>query len=1027
MKQKTRHHVQRVAAGILASILTLSGIAAAHAGEKGKLLTECKPYTIYTFGYGDGNNVDGGTWNITGQNLNGNRDDSFEIPVNRPDIPHLSDEEFSTDSADYHLEWVQELHYQSEYVATTDNCTFIHGYQFQPLLTISAHQGVTLTEETVRADLRKQYPNVLGHSLDYYFPQFVVQSPTRWVNPDNNYYHVDERIQLDGSVHVFNLHRIGQPAEHGQTPAAFGFGDSFFRFPYNSNRVEKLEGDTWVTVARTPFVFETVTNLANRGVVMVESDRRTSHFVRFEDLTRGDLSHVVTSTATVDFAGEQVSPFSYGGFNNQGLYTVDASHILHRDSELVNSEDLSGVVDDISRQLGESLPQLLSTSLEYAWAIPANATPEKQSSVPELPTPETTLCFHPQGGSLGSLPVDNLGVHCLNLHSGGSVQLPSPVRPGYEFAGWYLTPEGTGEQITKFSEYDAHQSDNYGNRSVDLYAQWKKTDLSVKVEAQTPALATEQRTNPIQYELTPQHSDGGTHDVTFTLIYEGNRWVKEKQASKHITLTDVAQTVEFTPADFGWDTAPEHYGFQPGTYTYELTVGDFHIPAYTDANNETVVNPQGMSTPSTGETTEQGETYHVHTNASVASGYYQYTITDTVNTSLPFSVSNYRIQFPQADMTSEFTVDTSESGKVIARWNHDGWEVPAGEITVDYDLTFQKAPDTMLTRTVNVDNGFETVGTQSAFPQPVEISFNLNGGEGSLPGVEVTPFVPSKVSMFTPPARAGYQFMGWALTADGDTVSQVTPHENVTLFAQWKKAIPATGLTPAHKTKRVVTFTSSNPCPAGKTETAVDGDRLTTPVFTCDGYQLTGWDVHSKAGVAKVEQTPFTVTVKGDMTVIALWRKAIPQTVLTPAHKTGRSVRFHSNDKRNTVITVHATDGDTVSLKTGLTRTGYVLAGWATTPDSSTLAYPATGRLTVDGDSDLYAVWKPVSEPVKPSSPSQKPSSTSSSTVSRKTVHPAGEQRLLASTGAGVGLLGLLAVVSVALGGVLLLVVRKRG
>lgn len=926
MKQKTRRYAQRVAAGILASLLTLSGIGAAHAGEKGKLLTECKPYTIYTFGYGDGNNVDGGTWNITGENLNGNRDDSFEIPVNRPDIPHLSDEEFSTDSADYHLQWVQELYYQSEYVATTDNCTFIHGYQFQPSLTINAHQGVTLTEETVRADLRKQYPNVLGHSLDYYFPQFVVQSPTQWVNPGNNYYHVDERIQLDGSVHVFNLHRIGQPAKHGQTPAAFGFKDTFFRFPHNSNRVEKLEGDTWVTVARTPFVFETVTNLANRGVVMVESDRRTSHFVRFEDLTRGDLSHAVTSTAAVDFAGEQVSPFSDNGFNNQGLYTVDASQILHRDSELVDSGNLSGAVDDISRQLGESLPQLLSTSLEYTWAIPANATPEK--TVPQ----------------------------------------------------------------------------------------------TVGVRALSPVLATEERQSAIRYEVTPEHSDGRSHDVTFTLIYEGNNWVKEKQVSKHITLSDSAQTVEFTPADFGWDTAPEHYGFQPGTYTYELTAGDFHIRAYSDANNETVVSPQGMSTPQTREATEQGKTYHVHTNASVASGYYQYTITDTVNTSLPFTVSNYRVQFPQADMTNEFTVDTSESGKVIARWNHDGWEVPAGAITVDYDLTFQKTPDTMLTRTVNVDNGFETVGTQSAFPQPVEVSFDVNGGEGSLPGVEVTPFVPSKVSLFTPPARAGYQFMGWALTADGETVAQVTPHAAVTLFAQWKKAIPATVLTPAHKTKRTVTFTSDEPCPASKKETAVDGDRVTTPVFTCDGYQLTGWDVHSNQGVAKVEQTPFTVTVKGNMTLVALWRKAIPQTVLTPAHKTGRVVRFHSNDKRNTVITVHAVDGDTVSLKTGLTRDGYVLAGWATRPESSTLAYPVTGRLTVDGDRDLYAVWKPVSEPVKPSSPSQKPSRT----PSQKTVHPAGEQRLLASTGSTVSSIALLAMVLVTVGLSTVLLVRRR-
>lgn len=172
--------------------------------------------------------------------------------------------------------------------------------------------------------------------------------------------------------------------------------------------------------------------------------------------------------------------------------------------------------------------------------------------------------------------------------------------------------------------------------------------FSVKVEAQTPLLATEQRTNPIQYELTPQHSDGQAYDATFTLIYEGNNWVKETRATKHITLSGSAQTIEFTPADFGWDTAPEHYGFQPGTYTYELTVGDFHIPAYSDAENETIVNPQGMSWPQTREATEEGKTYHVHTNADVASGYYQYTITDTVNTVIPFTVSNYRIQFPQA-------------------------------------------------------------------------------------------------------------------------------------------------------------------------------------------------------------------------------------------------------------------------------------------------------------------------------------------------------------------------------------------
>ena len=157
------------------------------------------------------------------------------------------------------------------------------------------------------------------------------------------------------------------------------------------------------------------------------------------------------------------------------------------------------------------------------------------------------------------------------------------------------------------------------------------------------------------------------------------------------------------------------------------------------------------------------------------------------------------------------------------------------------------------------------------------------------------------------------------------------------------------------------------------------------------------------------------------------WRTVIPQTVLTPAHKTERSVRFHSNDKRDMVVTVHATDGDTVSLKTGLTRDGYVLAGWATTPGSSTLAYPATGRLTVDGDSDLYAVWElagtgsqPALEQGKTAPQQEKPHAAPHVVSETHT----GEQ--LASTGSMVSSVALLAMVLVTVGLSTVLLVRRR-
>ena len=198
------------------------------------------------------------------------------------------------------------------------------------------------------------------------------------------------------------------------------------------------------------------------------------------------------------------------------------------------------------------------------------------------------------------------------------------------------------------------------------------------------------------------------------------------------------------------------------------------------------------------------------------------------------------------------------------------------------------------------------------------------------------------------------------------------------------------------------------------------GKQSHNPVrFHRPGYQFVGWNTRADGSGTTVT----TPTVTTDTTLYAQWRKAVPQTVLTPAHKTERSVRFHSNDKRDTVITVHATDGDTVSLKTGLTRAGYVLTGWATSPEGSTLAYPATGRLTVDGDSDLYAVWKPVSTGSKPAPQAATPAQEKPSSRPRVVSETSAK---LASTGSMVSSVALLAMVLVTVGLSTVLLVRRK-
>ena len=140
---------------------------------------------------------------------------------------------------------------------------------------------------------------------------------------------------------------------------------------------------------------------------------------------------------------------------------------------------------------------------------------------------------------------------------------------------------------------------------------------------------------------------------------------------------------------------------------------------------------------------------------------------------------------------------------------------------------------------------------------PVRIEIDANGGKGG--SVSQTVHKGTNV-ILEAPAKEGYLFKGWkdekgnSYPAEADGKVKITVNEDMTLTAVWEAR----------------TFTVTYVLPDGKTrtETAAYGQNVTLVEEPRTGYTFVGW----KDG-EKVHQAGETITVTGDVTLTAEWKK----------------------------------------------------------------------------------------------------------------------------------------------------------
>ena len=227
-------------------------------------------------------------------------------------------------------------------------------------------------------------------------------------------------------------------------------------------------------------------------------------------------------------------------------------------------------------------------------------------------------------------------------------------------------------------------------------------------------------------------------------------------------------------------------------------------------------------------------------------------------------------------------------------------------------------------------------------PNENELHFNGQGASGSMEVLKIETN-DSEVLPNCLFAKDGYDFVGWATSADGPVVYEDGATYSMgtdaiyTLYAVWETH----GYTIKYELNNG-TNNAENP-----NRYNVESSTITFKDPSRPGYTFDGWFASDEfdTPVTRIE-TGHT----GDVTVYAKW---VTNT---------NTIIFDSNGGQGTNHQVTGKTDSTITLpENGFTRKGYEFKGWATTANGS-VVYNNLGEYQVGAESNvtLYAVWETI-------------------------------------------------------------------
>ncbi len=427
--------------------------------------------------------------------------------------------------------------------------------------------------------------------------------------------------------------------------------------------------------------------------------------------------------------------------------------------------------------------------------------------------------------------------------------LPTPIFTGYTFAGWFSAPTGGSLVGTGGASYSPASS-------LTLYAQWSADTYTVSYNANggsVPTASTSFTTGASPLSLPTATWTGYTFDGWFSATTGGALiGVGGASFTPTASLTLFAQWTPVTlvvnyvgdGATLAVTTAPYTTGASPLTLPTPTFTGYVFSGWFNAAVGGTLVGVAGAPlAPTTSETlfaqwtpgtyvvslqpdggslastsmsfttgtpplvlptpTLDGSTFlgwfSAATGGSLVAGggsaispsspltlYAQWRALPTFTVTFVSNGATTSISPLQGLVGAAATIPTSAT-LTLAGFTFEGWNTVADGSGVSYAPGSSIAP-----------NGPTQLYAQWRAVPTVTISFNLNGASGLM-----TPLSGLEGSTVTVPgasgvSRAGYRFVGWAVSASGantvlDAGASLTLSQSEVLFAQWR-AMPASFL-----------------------------------------------------------------------------------------------------------------------------------------------------------------------------------------------------------------------------------------
>jgi len=256
-------------------------------------------------------------------------------------------------------------------------------------------------------------------------------------------------------------------------------------------------------------------------------------------------------------------------------------------------------------------------------------------------------------------------------------------------------------------------------------------------------------------------------------------------------------------------------------------------------------------------------------------------------------------------------------------------------------------------------------------PVSYTVSYNSNGGSGSMSSHSTTSSLVLKANTFTAPANM--EFSGWKANNSGSLLSagaSYTPVANTTMYAQWVASPPSSSggsgdpimlsfsddiVLAGSSYNRELTYSwMYNPSPIGTVSVTPSWLSASVPVVSGSTSKIT------VTGTAPSVTGSYNVVItipKGPSASSMVVDLIIKYTLDVSLTSTAYSVSFDPNGGSGVMPSLTVPAGNTISLPNSLFAppSGKYFAGWKVNDTGSVLS--AGSPFTPAGDTKLFAQW----------------------------------------------------------------------